>query len=125
MTDNQKLNQQVGLRIRKLREGACYSREVLAEAAGISPSFLSDIETGRKGMTVMTLKNISAALHTSTDFIVNGNSSCPHVPESTTQDNPPARSLSRLEQYYLNEIIRIYKCALDVSDRGSGPDNLS
>lgn len=59
-----------GLRIRAIRERQKLSREKLAELANISTQFLADIETGKKGMTVVTLKKICSALHISSDLIV-------------------------------------------------------
>lgn len=66
-------NVEIGLRIRKLREKNGLSREKLAELSSISTQFLADIETGKKGMTVTTLKKICNALNISTDYIVYGN----------------------------------------------------
>ena len=62
-----------GLRIRTIREKQKLSREKLAELANISTQFLADIETGKKGMTVVTLKKICSALHISSDLIVFNN----------------------------------------------------
>jgi len=59
-----------GSRIRAVREKQKLSREKLAELANISTQFLADIETGKKGMTVVTLKKICSALHISSDLIV-------------------------------------------------------
>ena len=63
---------EVGKRISELRQERGYTREKLAEMSEISTQFLADIEKGRKSMTVATLRQISAALHISTDYIVNG-----------------------------------------------------
>ncbi|MBQ6862932.1 MAG: helix-turn-helix transcriptional regulator [Clostridia bacterium] len=66
------LNAQYGKRIRNKRENLKLSREKLAEMANISTQFLADIETGKKGMSVVTLHKICNALHTSADSIVFG-----------------------------------------------------
>ena len=63
---------ETGLRIRAMREAQRLSREKLAEKANISVQFLSDIENGKKGMTVTTLKKICTALNLSADYIVFG-----------------------------------------------------
>ena len=42
----------------------------LAEAAGISQSYLSDIENGKKDGSVKVLKRIAQALNTDVDLIV-------------------------------------------------------
>lgn len=59
-----------GKRIRAVREKQNLSRERLAELANISTQFLADIETGKKGMSVVTLKKICVALQISSDFII-------------------------------------------------------
>ena len=66
------VNREIGLRLRTLREDRGLSREKLAEAADISVQFLADIETGRKGMTVQTLRKLVLALHCTADDIVFG-----------------------------------------------------
>ena len=65
-------NREIGLRLRSLREAQDLTRERLAEQAEISVQFLADIETGRKGMTVQTLRKLAMALHCSADAIVFG-----------------------------------------------------
>lgn len=66
------LNIEVGARITEMRKQRGYTREKLSELADVSVQFLADIEKGRKSMTVVTLKRISAALLVPTDYIVNG-----------------------------------------------------
>lgn len=66
------VNREIGLRLRSLREEKSLTRERLAEYADISVQFLADIETGRKGMTVQTLRKLATSLHCSTDAIVFG-----------------------------------------------------
>lgn len=82
MPSDGKFNQEVGLRVRHMREQQTLSRERLAEQADISTQFLADIETGRKGMTVQTLRKLATALHCSSDDLVFGQS------EDTTTVNP-------------------------------------
>lgn len=72
MAFDAKLNQEIGLRVRHMREQQALSRERLAEQAEISTQFLADIETGRKGMTVQTLRRLATALHCSSDDLVFG-----------------------------------------------------
>ena len=66
------LNIQIGGRIRLIREAQGKTREQIAEMAEISPQFLFDIETGKKGMTSQTIINIAMALHVTTDFLLLG-----------------------------------------------------
>ena len=65
-------NAEVGARIYELRKKNGFTREKLSELADISVQFLSDIEKGRKSMTISTLRKIASALTVTTDYIVNG-----------------------------------------------------
>ena len=60
----------IGPQIRKLRKARGLSQEQLAEAADISTSHLSDIETGRTNFGVDILARIAAALEVPTDVIL-------------------------------------------------------
>ena len=66
------VNSAVGRRLRCRREDLALTREKLAEYADISVQFLADIETGRKGMTVQTLRKLALALHCSAEYQVVG-----------------------------------------------------
>ncbi len=72
-------NKDCGQRIRNMRESQKLSREKLAEMSSISTQFLADIETGKKGMTVNTLRKICDALKVSSDSIVFGTNNTNHV----------------------------------------------
>lgn len=63
---------EVGGRIKNLRKINHYTREELAEIAGISPKFLYEIESGRKGFSAETLVKVSKALSVSCDYIMLG-----------------------------------------------------
>lgn len=60
----------VGKRIRTQRELLNLTREKLSEQTGISIQFIADIERGRKGFTVETMKKLSDALFISADKII-------------------------------------------------------
>lgn len=62
----------IGARIKNLRKINHYTREELAELAGISPKFLYEIESGRKGFSAETLVKVSKALSVSCDYIMLG-----------------------------------------------------
>ena len=67
-------NENVGNRIREKRKLLNLSREKFAEMIDLSPQFLAEIETGRKGMSSMTLLKICNGLCVSADYILTGNS---------------------------------------------------
>lgn len=66
-------NMNVGNRIKEKRLEYNFTREKLADIAGISDKFLYDIEVGNKGMSAITLYKIKSALKVSADFLLEGN----------------------------------------------------
>lgn len=65
-------NKEIGERIAYLRVVNHYTREALAEMVGITPKFLYDIETGKKGFSANTLYRIAKSLGVSCDYIISG-----------------------------------------------------
>ena len=61
-----------GRRIQDVRNMRGYTREALAEMVGISPKFLYEIETGRKGFSAGNLYYMSHALEVRADYIMFG-----------------------------------------------------
>ena len=61
-----------GERILLVRVMRGYTRETLAEMASISPKFLYEIETGKKGFSAIVLYNICKALKVDCDYILTG-----------------------------------------------------
>ena len=65
---------QIGERIRLLREERHLSRDNLADQLEISYRYLCDLETGHKGMSVKLLCNLALTLGVTTDYILFGSS---------------------------------------------------
>lgn len=65
----------VGNRILLSRKLKGYSRETLAELANISPKFLYELETGKKGFSAFVLYNLCNALAVSSEYILTGETS--------------------------------------------------
>lgn len=65
-------NKEVGDRIKKIRKKNNYTREQLAEIADISPKFLYEIETGKKGCSSYVLYRITMALDVKSDYLLVG-----------------------------------------------------
>ena len=63
---------QAGKRIMNLRKKIGFTREELAELAGISSKFLYEIEVGSKGFSAKTLSGLANALGVSCDYILLG-----------------------------------------------------
>ena len=66
------LNIEVGRRIRKVREDLNLTREQLAEASEMTPRFLTCVENGQSGVSLESLKKLSACLRVSTDYLLFG-----------------------------------------------------
>lgn len=77
----------IGKRITSLRLSRNMTREKLAECADISVQFLSDIEKGKKGMTVNTLCRICNALSVNADCLIYGNDVVDLTEEITSMVN--------------------------------------
>ena len=56
------IRKQFGSRLRLLRKEANLTQRTLAEAAGINPKYLSEIERGTKNATIDTVASIARAL---------------------------------------------------------------
>lgn len=64
------VNMILGERIKLGRKANGITREKLAEQVDVSPRFLAEVEAGKVGVSLQTLKNISVALSASTDFLL-------------------------------------------------------
>ena len=69
------INLDVGARLRACRERAHLTREAFAEQVGITPRFVADIECGRVGASLTTLKRACEVLGASADEILWGEAS--------------------------------------------------
>lgn len=69
--NNDKTLENIGNQIRKYRLKKGLSQEELAELADISKSHMSNIENGKKEMSVTILREISIALNVSANKLLN------------------------------------------------------
>lgn len=67
----------VGERTRLRRNALGLTRERLAELIGASPRFLADVESGKVGVSLATLKRMCTALECTADFLI-GNDQIGH-----------------------------------------------
>jgi len=61
-----------GERIRDIRERKKMTQDRLAEAAGISKGFLSEVENNKRNISARTLLQIANALGASVDYLLQG-----------------------------------------------------
>lgn len=71
----------IGARVRYLREARGWTQERLAQEAGVSKSFISEMEHDRRNPSAEKLLEIASVLGASLDFIMKG--------EGTTEEGPP------------------------------------
>ncbi len=62
----------VGERIRRRRNELGWTQDALAQKAGVSKSFLSDLENGKRNVGANTLYDIARALSLSLDHLMTG-----------------------------------------------------
>ena len=72
-------NEEIGKRIKEVREAKDISREFLAGNAEISTKFLYEIENGKKGMSATTLLKIANSLSCSCDYLLKGTDSTNYI----------------------------------------------
>lgn len=65
----------VGERVKNRRHELGLSQDALAEKAGISKSFLSDLENNRRSIGAETLLDLGRAMGVSLDYLMTGNGS--------------------------------------------------
>jgi len=65
----------VGERVRRIRTNLSLTQDELAQKAGISKSFLSDLENGKRSIGAETLLDLGRAMSVSLDYLMTGNGS--------------------------------------------------
>jgi len=71
----------VGQRVKQRRRELGLSQDALAQRAGISKSFLSDLETGKRSLGAETLLDLARAMGLSLDYLMTGKESRNQKPE--------------------------------------------
>ena len=93
---NSNVDEELGRRLWDYRAELKLTREAFSEKCGISAQFLSDIEHGRKGMSVETLYKICTAFEVSADYLVFGN-------PNMNFGSPANRLLDNVPNEYMDE----------------------
>lgn len=75
MARDARFNIEIGGRIRTARDDAGLTRDAVAEYVGVSPRFIADLECGRAGASVSTLRKLCEAIGVSANFILWGDGS--------------------------------------------------
>jgi len=70
MATNSNINITLGKRVKTIRMQNNITRETLAEKIDVSSRFLADVESGKVGVSLYTLKNICKYLGVSSDYLL-------------------------------------------------------
>ncbi len=114
----------LGARLKKLREKQGITQQALAERAGMSISFLSEIENDKRNCSGRMLLQLSAGLGTTMDYLVRGVE--PTSSNRHTEPVPiPAELAAAAEQAGLSyrATVTVHEAYRQiVARRGSQPD---
>jgi transcriptional regulator with XRE-family HTH domain len=98
------LNKRIGAKIRKQREFLGFTREGLCNHVNISPTFLSEVERGVKGISAETLYILCEGLGLSADYVLMGK-------EKPTDVSQITDTLMCMDEEYIplaEELLRVY-----------------
>ncbi|MCD8239502.1 MAG: helix-turn-helix domain-containing protein [Clostridiales bacterium] len=70
MAELKEVNVILGENIKQIRIKQNITREQLAERINVSPRFLADVESGKVGASLTTLKKLSTVLNVSADYLL-------------------------------------------------------
>lgn len=70
MNTNKEINEVLGNKIKNLRKSKRITREQLAERVDVSTRFLADVEAGKAGVSLSTLKKLCSVLGTTADYLL-------------------------------------------------------
>ena len=112
------LNITLGNRIKQIRKQQKITRETLSEKIDVSSRFMADVESGKAGVSLATLKKLCKTLGVSADFLL-----------GITQQGEPSNCLEQIitrlnqidPQYlpYANDLLVTFINAIDspISDK--------
>ncbi len=97
----------LGERTRARRAMLKMTRESLAEKINVSPRFLADVEGGKVGVSIETLKNLSVALGVSCDYLlgINEQDNASELVKNEFSKLPPKYGIAVLS--LINELAKL------------------
>lgn len=111
------IQKDLGINIQKARARRNMTREELAEMAGISTTFLANLECGNKMLSVVTLLKLAEVLRISTDTLLYGDSSDNQVSNiEALLRNQPAEMIKFIEEMTNLSVTRIPEIAFETND---------
>ena len=107
MSSNPEINEALGNKLRIIRKDQKITREALAEKLNVSPLFLADVESGKVGISLTTLKNICVVTGTSADSLLGLDS------EGQVDSDEIVNRLNMLDPYSLEQLKNIVRSYCD------------
>ena len=104
---NAEMKKKIGLRIRRKREEAGYSREALGELCSLSPRFIANIEFGDSTCSLDSLINICRTLACSSDELIFGGS----IDETAWGD--VISRIKNMDVQYHDQVENMLQCILE------------
>ncbi len=102
----------IGNRIRKVRLERNMTQDDLAEALGMSPSFVSNLELGKQSMNVRTLNTIVQKLNVSADWLI-GNSTPTSIQVDAETLSKELETCSAPEREAILSIVQVIRDSLN------------
>ncbi len=107
---SEEIRREIGDRIREARMKSGLTQSQLAETLDVSTSFLSEVETGKKGMSFETFYAICESIEVSSDFILFG-------PDAITKPSKTIIEIAqRLDSEELNTCINFLTALRDMEE---------
>lgn len=104
MSTDPNINIMLGAKIKKIRNDQKITREALSEMIDISSRFMADVESGKVGVSLATLKKLCKVLGVSADYLLG-------ITDDEENSGEYERVINRIKQTgiknlpYLEEII--------------------
>ena len=110
--NNKPINETLGARIKTCRKSINMTREQLAEKIDVSTRFLADVESGKTGVSLITLKKICFVLSVTSDYLL-GNSDFSDEKQQYINIDNKIRQIDKKYLFYLNKIIDTFCSAVN------------
>jgi transcriptional regulator with XRE-family HTH domain len=110
----------VGDRIRLVRESKGLTQDQLATAAGISKSFISEVENGKRNVSAQNLLRIANALGASIEYLMRGVSAAPQQEAAAVTVPPELATAAERLGLSFSETLDLLQTQRSVVARRSG-----
>ncbi|MDE7390013.1 MAG: helix-turn-helix domain-containing protein [Lachnospiraceae bacterium] len=108
------INKILGERVKECRKNKGYTREAFAETISVSTRFLADVESGKVGVSISTLKNMALELNVMSDYLI-GISSAENSEDLIR--NGIISKIKLIDSKYLKDIDTILDCIISIAKK--------